>query len=263
MSRQYGGIFIFDLQRFYSSSAGIIILNVEGFEPPDDVSFTNNEDDLVGITTPKTVGGYVVVENDYNFTVDNHEVKIRNVASGRVKFIYGEEGIELDLSDLIAESGETIYVVSEADAVKLIPPTDSEAIRIGKVTYNYALGSGSDAYFKLNSKSTVTAFVEDVAGDSITINKNQAVAVYDIDDTANPVVNIASGTNYTVTRNKNDYTITVHEFTAFTIGNEEYNFEVSEANKSAFADNPIVITFENDGRLHARRQRHKLFPKIC
>ena len=246
----YGNEFVFDLQRFdgtYVLENGITFA-AEGFT---NEGFTSNAagNDLVGITTTQDEGGSVIVENDYNFTVDGHEVKIRNVASGKVRFTYGEDGIELDLSDLIAESGETIYVVSAADSVKLTPPTASESIRIGSYTYNYALGSGSDAYFKLNGKGTVTAFVEDVAGDAITINKNQAVAVYDTDDTANAVVNIASGTNYTVTRNKNNYTITVHESAAFTIGNDEFNVEVSEANKAAFAENPMIITFENDGTI--------------
>ena len=163
--------FIFDLQRFAASYGDYAItIMSEGFEPGEPgVEYTASEDDLVSITTPKTAGGSVTVINDYNFSVDGHEVKIGNIAAGSpVKFTYGEGGtIELDLSDLTAESGETIYVISAGDAVKLTPPTDSDGDgNFGSFTYNYALGSLSDAYFKLNNKGTVTAFVADVAGES-------------------------------------------------------------------------------------------------
>ena len=86
-------------------------------------------------------------------------------------------------------------------------------------------------------------------GDSITVGKNQEVAVFDEEEPYGNLINVYSGANYTVTKTKYNYTAALTESANLTIGNTQLDFEISKATKETLANNPIVITFENDGTI--------------
>ena len=240
--------FIFDLQRF-ATYFGEITVTDEGFKSGMEIKSSGQY--LVSITTSKDAGGSVTVINDYNFAVDGHKIKIANVAAeSAVTFAYGEDGTtSLDLGELGAQAGKTIYVASAGNVDKLIPPATwgvTGSIKIGSKTYKYV--SGGSAYFNLENNAVKSFTLGDV-GDSITVGKNQTVDVYDSDDATNKLIDVASGANYTVTKTDLNYTVALTESANLTIGGTNLNFEISKATKAALASNPIVITFENDGTI--------------
>ncbi|MBR4641989.1 MAG: hypothetical protein IKO74_04620 [Selenomonadaceae bacterium] len=241
----------YDANNADAYTKGDITVTVTGFDPPeseDDLVWTGDETSFDSIVTAGTEGGSVAVENDYNFTVDDNEVKIKNVAAGTVVFTYGTDGIELDLSDLAQDGTDVINVTSAANAEKLVPPTDPDSndvaggsIMIAKKTYEYVLGANSEAYFTLNSNGSVEGFVLDVTGDSITVANNQDINVYDEDLTKLVTVD---GSGYTVTKNANNYTLTIANTSEVTIGDTTLDFTI----KSALAGGKeINITFDEDG----------------
>ena len=215
---------------------------IDGFaEAP---SYMGDENDFVGVTTSKDAGGTVVVENDYNFTVDDHQVKISNVAGGAVAFTYGSKGgnINLDLSELTAVNGKTINVSSAADAETLVPPAAEQQIKIGNNTYSYT--NFGEAYFMLNASGAATGFVLADTDDSVTVSKNQTLAVYDADDTENEIANV-TGTGYAIIKNENDYTITITKTASVAVGDATLDFTI----QTDLTNNPIAITFEDDGTI--------------
>lgn len=208
----------------------------------------------MSITTSKDAGGSVTVEYHYNFSVDGHEIKISNVVYGSVNpvsFIYGEDGSTfLDLSRLEAEGNEMIHVVSAGNVDNLIPPgtwRTTGSIKIGSKVYSY-VSSGGDAYFTL-ADNAVGGFALVDEGDSITVGKNQEINVYDEEKPYEKIINVSSGANYTVTKTKYNYTIALTESANLTIGETSLYFGISEATKETLANNPIVITLENDGTI--------------
>lgn len=164
-----------------------------------------------------------------------------------MKFIYGDDGsTSLDLSRLEAEGNEMIYVVSAGYVDKLILPAFANEIKIGSKVYNYV--SGGNAYFTLGG-NTVTDFALADEGDSITVGKNQEINVFDDEDPYGNLINVYSGANYTVTKTKYNYTAALTESADIRIGETNLYFEISKATKETLANNPIVITFENDGTI--------------
>ena len=241
----------YDADNADAYTKGDITVTVTGFDPPeneDDLVWTGDETNFQSIVTAGTEGGSVAVENDYNFSVDDNEVKLKNVAAGEVVFTYGADGIELNLSDLAQDGTDVINVTSAANAEKLVPPTDPDSndvaggsIMIAKKTYEYVLGANSEAYFTLNSNGSVEGFVLDVTGDSITVANNQDINVYDEDLTKLVTVD---GSGYTVTKNANNYTLTIANTSEVTIGDTTLDFTI----KSALAGGKeINITFDEDG----------------
>lgn len=229
---------------------GNITVTVTGFDPAeseDDLVWSGDETSFDSITTAGTEGGSVAVANDYNFTVDGNEVKIKNVEGGTVVFTYVASGIALNLSDLTQDGTNVINVVSAANADTLVPPTDPDAddvnggsIMIAKKTYEYTLGANSEAYFTLEDDGSVEGFVLDVNGDSITVANNQDINVYDEDRTKLVAV---EGSGYTVTKNANNYTLTIANTSEVTIGDTTLDFTI----KTDLTGKEINITFDDDG----------------
>ncbi|MBR0261035.1 MAG: hypothetical protein IJQ85_04485 [Selenomonadaceae bacterium] len=240
-----------------------IVVTIQGFEDPADdtdlIEWTGDETSFDGITTTQDEGASVTVTNDYNFEIDGHEVKIKNVAAGSVVFTYNEDGgIDLDLSGLTAAANEVINVVSAADADNLIPPTDPDdgvgvkanaEIKIGNSTFTYT--NHGDAHFTLNDNGSVEGFVLATVNDAITVTKSQNIAVYDEEDTDNAIIDVNSGNNYTITKLANNYRLTITESADVVIGDTEMNFNISKATKAALATTPITVIFDEDGTIES------------
>ena len=228
-----------------------VTVAIQGFTSPtatDDYNWTGEEEndhiDFKTITTSGEVGGSVIVTNDYNFEVDGHEVKLANVDAGSVAFTYTANGIELDLSDLTATTtnnvDDIIRVVSAEGVTNLIPPAGETEINIAKSVYNYTNASGN-AYFTLNSNGSVEGFVLQEAGDSITLGKNQNIAIYDEDTTDDAII---EGAGFTINKTRYGYTATITQTADVTIGSTKFNFTIPT---ELAAGNAVTITFDEDG----------------
>ena len=240
-----------------------ITIAVQGFDDPADgnydaLAFEGNQDNLTSVTTTKDAGGSVTVSNDYNFEVDGHEVKIKNVAAGDVVFGYNDDGdIYLNLGNLTAETNTVINVMEAGDAEYLYPPTNpdggnaADQIRIGGTTFTYVNNAG-DSYFTL-SDGAVDGFVLADNGDSITVGKNQSINIFDEEDTSSTgkLVTV-DGSNYTVTKYRNGYSVFVTETSTVTIDDTTLDFTVSKTTRAAFEKNNTGITvyFDEDGNVN-------------
>lgn len=257
----------------YLSDAGVYVaingVDVSGEEPPLTYT-TDGNGDLLTVTTPASEGNSVYVSGDYNFSVDGHAVKIKNVddtvavvdgsadAVGSLTFTYGEDEIELNLSNLVVEDDKTLTVLEDGDATKLVPPADMDgdetygeaaAIKIGSTTYTYTVQADSEAYFILDN-GEVSGFVLDKSGDAITVGKNQDIDVFDSEN-PDEVLTTVDGSNYTIAKTADGYRVTLTNSAEVEIGDTTLNFTLSKATKETLANagTGIIIDFDEDGEI--------------
>ena len=256
----FGGNGRFSISKTNAADGDSVTIDIDGFTAPtnDDernseaFGWTSDGTDLKSINTTQDYGGSVTVTGDVDFSVDGHAIKLTGASAedSSITFSYGEDdgAISLDLSGVVEDSdSSTILTVKKTgDAVTILPPDASTEIKIGTITYDYSLGTNSGAYFTLED-GAVTGFVLDVAGDSITVdNKSQSLVISDSDEPGTSIIDV-SGTGYTVTKTSTSYTVAITESATVKIGDSNFEFTVSKA--TDLSNNPIVITFDEDGNV--------------
>ena len=250
-------------------------INVEGFSDPDDdaeltaenFGWVVEDEDLKEVNTSGEEGGSVTVKGDYDFSVDDHAIKIKNVdvtavdlenaddTQGAVTFTYGEDGaIELDISGIVAEDGKTLTVLDAGDADTLVPPDADAAteIKIGDNTFTYiSIAGNDDAKFMLEN-GEVTGFILADEGDSITVGKNSDISVYNAEDLDNPLATV-DGAGYTVAKTADGYELTLLDSATVTVDGTEMEFTISKTtkNSNAFKNTGIVISLDEEGELES------------
>ena len=214
-----------------------------------------------GIVMSSTEGGTLKINGAYKgFTLNDVDVDIEKVASGTYTFTNLADGdMSLDLSELVQASTTSatrtgISVVSAGGADIIYPPDAYTKVTIGGTTYQYALATDSEAYFKV-SDNAVTGFVFDETGDAITLASGSTLALYQLDST-NAENELDFGLtvdgNSTITKTDDGYALSVFSSSTVTLGEVTMDFTISTATKKAYESTGVVtINFDETGALLA------------
>lgn len=245
----------FTLRKYAKNADGIyegegITVGVNGFfteKGTDAVEFGANDDDLKSIVVPEVAGGEVTVSGDVDFTFNGESLKLSHLNETKVEnfsFSYDDDKkLTLDLSGITAANDETLTVKAAGGADYLVVPAgEEESIKIGKVTYDYT--SAGKAIFALDGTDVVGYALVSV-GDSITVNSNDDIVIYDEDIVDVSKLVSVDGANYTVTKLEDGYSVAIDNSAKVTVNGVEFDFTISSATAKKTGD-AATIYFDED-----------------
>ncbi|MBR2773755.1 MAG: hypothetical protein IKD73_02075, partial [Selenomonadaceae bacterium] len=197
-----------------------VTITFDGFDSEDVNTVTPDGKKVGTIDIANTEDATVNVDGSYAYTFAMHDSDGNSISSDAFELKYADDGdytftvlenngINLDLADVVAKDGKTLSVVAAGGADQIIPPTAASGgeIAILGTTYDYMALANSESYFTLTD-GAVTGFVLGTEGDRIVLDDSSSFAVYDINDLETNLIDdiTFSGGELAITKDSNTTT---------------------------------------------------------